>query len=233
MNNNRTMIDITELAAETARLKQEFERQQNGAMQAARDALTIYDRARAQQEFHFALKCNQLYETASSWFRDLTDRIPPTYVCDSWFLRTSIQKLTPGPDEEIAHVTGPQFGVVRVLSRLCPLRTEQKSPVYAKGTAQSCADTEIEILEHGNRLLAMAHCHPGAGPGATCPSGIDVNYLGRIQRAGAETIGIIVTRDGCVRFFTVHKPFRAIVTGSGVTQLEEHVYKITLHKTDR
>jgi hypothetical protein len=113
------------------------------------------------------------------------------------------------------------------------LHTDKKSPVYAKGTAKSCADAEIEILEHGNSLHAMAHSHPGRGPSATCPSGIDINYLGRIQSIGSEAIGVIITRDGFVRFFTVTKPFRVLVTGTGITQLEEYVYQVSLHSSNR
>jgi len=53
------------------------------------------------------------------------------------------------------------------------------------------------------------------------------NYLGRIQRAGADVIGIIVTRDKFVRFFTVEKPFQVWVQGNGVSQIEENVFRIT------
>jgi hypothetical protein len=60
-----------------------------------------------------------------------------------------------------------------------------------------------------------------------------VNYLGKIQRAGADVVGIIVTRDSFVRFFTVEKPFQVLVLGNGVTQVEEYVFQITLPKTDR
>ena len=72
----------------------------------------------------------------------------------------------------------------------------------------------------------MAHSHPGRGAAATHESSIDVNYLGGIQRGGTDVIGIIVTRDGFVRFFSVEKPFQVLVQGSGVTQIEEHVFQI-------
>ncbi|MGZ5527446.1 MAG: hypothetical protein ACXWJB_02130, partial [Limisphaerales bacterium] len=90
-----------------------------------------------------------------------------------------------------------------------------------------------EILDKGNRLHVMAHSHPGRGVGATHESSIDVNYLGKIQRAGADVVGIIVTRDGFVRFFTVTKPFQVWIQGSGVTQVDDYVYKIELPKKDR
>jgi hypothetical protein len=73
----------------------------------------------------------------------------------------------------------------------------------------------------------MAHSHPGSGAGATHPSSIDINYLGRIQRAGADVVGIIVTRDGYVRFFTVNRPFHALVQGNGIEQVDEYVYRLS------
>src|SRR5438093_8320819 len=131
------------------------------------------------------------------------ERIPVTYVCEGWFLQDLIRSLTGGPDEDIAYVTGVNLGKLRVLSRIRRVKLAQKSPVYALGEAGSCADALIEILEHGNQLHCMAHSHPGFGPSSTCPSSTDVRYLKRVQKAGAEAIGVIVTRDGCARFFSV------------------------------
>src|SRR5690242_2669216 len=139
--------------------------------------------------------------------RHLTiNAIPLTYVAESWFLQDLVRHLTPGPDEEMAYVTGPALGKLRILSRICGITPAQQSPVYALGKARSCADALIEMLDKGSPLHSMAHSHPGVGPQATFPSSIDVRYLGGIQRASAEAVGIIVTRDGCVRFFSVCKP---------------------------
>jgi hypothetical protein len=53
-------------------------------------------------------------------------------------------------------------------------------------------------------------------------------YLGSIQRAGSDAIGIIVTRDGCVRFWSVLRRFSVLVQGNGVKRMEEHVYQVAL-----
>ena len=155
------------------------------------------------------------------------ERIPVTYVCEGWFLQDLIHALTSGPDEDIAYVTGVDFGKLRMLSRICRVKLAEKSPVYALGEAGSCADVLIEILEHGNHLHCMAHSHPGCGPLSTCPSSTDLRYLKSVQKAGAEVIGVIVTRDGCARFFSVQQPFRVLVFGQGVTQLDQNVFHVS------
>lgn len=71
----------------------------------------------------------------------------PTYLADAWFLRDLVRHLTPGKDEEISYVTGLRVAQVRVLSRIRAVSLAQHSAVYARGTARSCSDALIEILE--------------------------------------------------------------------------------------
>lgn len=228
MNTRQTVIDEVRLIAELNRREKTIQQRHNDAIQAVVNAFRGFDRIEALRQFECCLKWNELDELVKQWAKSLSNTSLVTYVCDGWFLQDLIRDLTPGADEEITHVTGARVGSVRVLSRLCRLTVQNKTPVFAKATARSCADTEIEILEHGNMLHAMAHSHPGEGAVATHPSSIDVNYLGRIQRVGSDAIGIIITRDGWVRFYSVVKPFRVVVMGSGVTQVEEHVFHIAL-----
>lgn len=105
---------------------------------------------------------------------------------------------------------------------------EQQSLVYAKANAQSCSDVLIDLFERGYKLQIMAHSHPGRGPEATCPSSIDINYLGKIQEAGSDAVGLIVTRDGYVRFFSVYTEYEVSIKGKGVKYVEENVFKIPL-----
>ena len=228
MNPKYLMTDISSLIAELERRKLAIELQEDASIQNLLNALKDHDRSEAKRRFELCLRWNELLELVGQWNQSLTNSSLLTYAVEGWFLSDLIQHLTPGADEEIAHVTGARIGSLRILSRLCPLLAEKKSPVYAKGTGQSCADTEIEILEHGNRLHAMAHSHPGSGASATRPSSTDIDYLGRIQRRGSEAIGVIVTRDGWVRFFSVLKPFRVFVMGSEITQTEEYVLHVSL-----
>jgi len=227
MNDSQILGEVVRLIANVQQHCDTIEKQQSAIWKAMQEALKHWDRTTAQRLFELSLHWNELHEMAADWRDSLTEPGLNTYVVDTWFIQDLIRHLTPGRDEEITHVTGPRVGPARVLSRICQIRAETKSLVYARASAQSCADTEIEILEHGNLVHAMAHSHPGSGAGATHPSSIDTNYLGTIQRIGAEAIGIIVTRDGWVRFFTVTKPFRIFVMGDGFVQKEEYVFHVT------
>ncbi|MBX7255923.1 MAG: hypothetical protein K1Y02_06145 [Candidatus Hydrogenedentes bacterium] len=192
------------------------------------ESLSLWQRSRARSYFDLLEEWNQLHECTHDMARRFDEPAPLTIVVDSWFLHDLVVHLTPGADEQIAYVTGPRIGQVRVLSRICTLDTQRQSPIYALGDAQSCSDALIQILDNGCLLHCMAHCHPGKGERATHPSSIDDQYMNTIQSAGADAIGIIVTRDFFVRFFTSTKQFEVRVLGAGVKQINEAVYKIDL-----
>ena len=153
---------------------------------------------------------------------------PIMIVIDTWFLEDLIRRLTPGPDEEVVYLTGMDIDGVRTPYRICNVDLERQSVAYARGTARSCMNALMEINRRGFKLQIMAHSHPGRGAWATSPSSIDMKYLGTIQKAGAEVAGIIVTRDGHVRFFTVYKPFEIDIQGSGVEYVDEQVVRIPM-----
>jgi len=145
----------------------------------------------------------------------------------SWFLLDLIRYLTKGQDEEICYVTGPVLGDLHIPTRICGIeQLDAQSPVYARGNPRACSDALIELHEHGNKVLVMAHSHPGQGAGATGPSSTDYAYMRRIQETGAMAIGIIVTRSNHVRFFTSSQQFEVHITGNGVTHEGNHVYHI-------
>lgn len=191
-------------------------------------ALDRYDRVLAQGYYELAAASNERRQMMNEWSAALANRSGVIVVVDSAFLCSLVRHLTPGRDEEVCYVTGVQLGNVGVLSRIQGVQLAEHSAVYARSSAQSAVDALVNIAEAGNRLLAMAHSHPGHGAGATRQSSIDVGYLGGIQRAGSDAIGIIVTRDGWVRFWTVLRPFSVLVQGNGVNQLEEHVYQVAV-----
>lgn len=165
---------------------------------------------------------DQMINTFFSHIRET----PLTYVFNTWFLKDVIHHLTPRRPEEICYLTGDELGPIKITSRICPIISDEQSIAHARGNPRSCSDALIEILNHGLSLHVMAHSHPGGGAVATTPSPTDVEYLGRIQRNGADAIGLIVTRDQFVRFFSVEKLFQVLVLGYGATQVEEHVYRI-------
>jgi len=228
--NSKDITDLVKLAAELATRESLVKRREMELLQSTLGALKQWQRDRAGQLFEISLAWNQIHEFVNAWRTSLTTKGGLIYVVDSWFLQDLIRCLTPRQDEEIAYVTGINLGRVKFLSRICSVTLEQQSVVYARATARSCADTLADLLDHGMQLLAMGHSHPGGGAAATHESSIDVNYLGRIQKAGADVIGLIVTRDGFVRFFTVEKLFQVLVLGNGANQVEEYVFQIALPK---
>ncbi|MDD5599013.1 MAG: hypothetical protein PHV82_13780 [Victivallaceae bacterium] len=98
----------------------------------------------------------------------------------------------------------------------------------AKASAKSCSDVLIDLFEKGYKPQLVAHSHPGRGPEATSPSGIDINYLTKIQDAGSEALGLIVTRDGYIRFFSVRTEYAVSIKGKGVQHVAEDVFKVPL-----
>lgn len=154
----------------------------------------------------------------------------PMFIADSWFLRDCIKHHTPLEDEVGSYLTGQRLGNIFVLSRICPVAPSVQSPVRFIGTPQSSASKLIEILEHGNKLHATFHSHPGSGSWATGPSGIDIHYMTTLQQRGAKVLGLICTRDGYVRAYSPLMPFLFIVQGNGVESVEgeDYVYKIQI-----
>jgi len=226
-----TISQIAEVAVHLNMHEASLQYREREAIHGMLAALKEREINKAVQLFQISMEWSQLLEFIHNC-KLAFGAFPLTYIVDTWFLQDLIRHLTPNQDEEITYVTGVSFGQVRILSRICEVALEKQSAVYARATAKSCTNALATILDKGNRLQAMAHSHPGRGSEATHESSIDVKYLGRIQRAGADVIGVIVTRDGCVRFFTVEKPFRVWVQGNGVTQIDENVFQITLSEKD-
>jgi hypothetical protein len=160
--------------------------------------------------------------------KDPIELFPQIFIVETFFLRELITALTPRADEEMTFLTGPKIGPIRIVCRLAaPVSTKSKSPVFVSASARSVASVLIPIIEQGAELHICAHSHPGSGAGATTPSGTDIDCLGKLQKNGSPAIGCIVTRDGCVRFFSVHNKFHVIVLGTGVKQISENVFHIT------
>jgi len=220
------LINATKLAACLQSQMDEAQVQESQTLQNITQAFGRFEAQRAESEFKLASAWNALRKSIVSVHNAVTAEDSVTLTTDTWFLRDLLRYLTPDADEVPAYVTGPHIAGVSVLSRICGFELADQSPVYARGTPKACADALIEIHEHGNILHAVAHSHPGAGAAATHQSSTDVNYLTKIQDAGSNAIGMIFTRDGHLRFFTVHKRFSVSIVGQGVAQIEEHLFKL-------
>ena len=156
------------------------------------------------------------------------DSFPQTFVIESFVARELISVLTRGANEEMHFLTGPKLGPIRIVSRWAsPVSLERQSPVFVRASAKSVAAVLIPIIEQGAELHICAHSHPGQGAGATTPSGTDIECLGKLQKAGSQAIGCIVTRDGCVRFFSVSTKFHVMILGTGTKEISDNVFHIT------
>jgi hypothetical protein len=154
------------------------------------------------------------------------ERTPLTFVVTSWTLQEVYQRVVHDINEDITLLTGERVGNLRMLSRICPVRARNRSIAHASVSAQDLIAAAVPIIEHGLWIHAYAHSHPGCGPEATWPSGIDCRDLGDAQRRGSQAVGMIFSRDACCRFFSPRLPIRVLVLGSGVTQLSEYVFHL-------
>jgi hypothetical protein len=224
--NIQSLIHSAREQVRRAAWQREIRRQTGKAIRETLFAARNCDRELSQAWLEILLTWNQLQKrsTEATEIHNTSNKL--TYVVDSWFLSDLIKHLTPTPDEHISYITGVTIGELRVLSRICSLSLQKQSVVYALAAAQSCTSVLAEIHERGYKCHVMAHSHPGKGLAATRESGIDTKYLRRVQHAGADIIGAIVVRDGFVRFFTVEKPFEIVIQGAGVTEVDDHVFRI-------
>ena len=133
--------------------------------------------------------------------------------------------LNDGPNEMIHYVTGIQTEDTRVLSEIVQFEIASRSPVHVTGDIASAANSLIMLEEHGYKLHAWFHTHPGKGPNAVYPSSIDIKHQTALEKAGYAVIGGIFTRDGYVRFFSCDYEFELQMHGTQITQIEPMTFK--------
>jgi proteasome lid subunit RPN8/RPN11 len=150
------------------------------------------------------------------------------YLASASFLAEAFRTVTPTPDEHLVYATGPEDGKrLFALTRLVTFELAERGIAHAAPdpASQIAALTELDRSEE--RLLATFHSHPGKGPGATTPSSVDLSTQAGLEKMGYPTIGAIFCRDGFVRFFSVNRRFRVVVSGAGIEQLEAHLFHLT------
>jgi len=152
---------------------------------------------------------------------------------EAFFARELIELLTVDANEQMSFLTGPKIGPIRIISRWAQRPSlSRQSPVFVRTSAKSVAAVLIPIIQQGAELHVIAHSHPGRGALATTPSLTDIECLGKLQKAGSQAIGCIVTRDAYVRFFSISTNFHVMVLGTGVTEVTKNVFQITHQNSD-
>jgi hypothetical protein len=159
-----------------------------------------------------------------------TETAVPSYLISSWFLADCLNFLTSNPHghERLHLVTGIKLSPKeRTLDRLVQVALSGQSAVHASADQHDLNTTLIELDEHwGHSLHGLFHSHPGKGAFATQPSSKDFATHRRYETGGYPLIGAIFVKDGFVRFFSEDKPFSITIYGKGVSQHDEHVFKI-------
>lgn len=151
----------------------------------------------------------------------------PTYLVGSLFLYDAYKALMCGENEQMHYVTGVRWGNILTLERLVPFHLEKATPVFAKGDALSSHAALVHLDRFGYCLHALFHRHPGQGKEASRPSYIDLETQERLERGKYPVIGAIFTRDGWVRFFSVHNPFQVITYGERLERDEGNLLRLT------
>jgi hypothetical protein len=153
--------------------------------------------------------------------------VRPKYLVSSRFLTQCFRELTVDAAEQFFFVTGPEVAGMRVLAQRVEFPHDKRSVVGVTGNIAATHDLLIRLEQHGHRLLAHFHSHPGLGPDSTKPSGTDRHFQQRLEQAGYPTLAAIFSRDGYIRFFRLSDTFSVHIHGMGVEDLGQQTYRLT------
>jgi hypothetical protein len=151
-----------------------------------------------------------------------------TYLISASFLKSAHQTLTKTRDEDLVYVTGPDDGErLCALTRIVRFDLAQQSAAYAVPESTSQLRALLQLDENEERLLATLHTHTTCVPERTKPSTVDLSTQRGLEKNGYPAIGCIFSRNGYVRFYSVDRLFRVVVSGAGVKQIDDFLFRIT------
>jgi len=226
---NVAMVD--EAAASNERIAVEFlERALDGAAaEFGERAIGTADDGAVTQSYGRVMELRQVRQAVRTLARGVVpDAAEPLYLVGSSFLMGAYNALTETSDEHLVYATGPEDGKrAFAISQLVTFELAEKSAVSAAPDPTSQLEALTELDRRGERLLAVLHSHPGRGAGATTPSSVDRSTQEGLEKMGYPTIGVIFSRDGFVRFFSVNRKFRVAVSGTGIEPAGDHIYRLS------
>jgi hypothetical protein len=152
---------------------------------------------------------------------------PRRYAVSSLFLHESFKKLTADQNEQFFFITGAEVGDVLVLDQCAEFAHQRRSPMGVVAHMPSTHNLLIRLEQFGHKFLAHFHSHPGNGPEATHPSGIDENFQKRLESAGHVALMAIFSRDGFMRFVRLDQNFEIEIYGEGVKNHAPGIYRLT------
>jgi len=150
-----------------------------------------------------------------------------TYVVSARLLTESFHYLNKDKhNESLVDVSGIKLENIIFAERLEAIEHDSQNPGYAKSNLNSTFRTLMKIDKFGGLLAGVFHIHPGIGPEANLPSGIDFHDQNRREQVGMKAIGGIFSRDGYVRFFSKNLKFSIKIIGKGVIQHGRYLYQL-------
>jgi hypothetical protein len=149
------------------------------------------------------------------------------YAVSSLFLHECFKKLTADADEQFFFITGSEVDGVLVLDQMAEFAHEIRTRLGVTGDTRATHGLLIKLEHFGHRLLAHFHSHPGIGAGMTRPSGTDMNFQGRLERAGHLAVMAIFSQDGYVRFLRLDGNVDIEIHGKGVERHATGIYRLT------
>lgn len=148
------------------------------------------------------------------------------YAVSSLFLHDCHKKLTVDPDEQFFFITGAEVDGVLVLDQCAEFAHQRRTRMGVVADMPSMHNLLIKLEQFGHKFLAHFHSHPGNGPEATHPSGIDQNFQRRLEQGGHLALMAIFSRDGYIRFIRMDRKFDLEIYGEGVQIYAPGVYRL-------
>lgn len=154
------------------------------------------------------------------------------FTISTRFLRRCYAYVMQQREETLAYISGVNTGETTVLHELVPFELEEQEITYVKGDIVSSTAALIDLSDTGHCLRATVHNHPGGGKLATTPSHIDYQHHKRLEDGRYRALGIIMTRDGYVRFYTDKMPFSVTIVGIDGEWVAENLYQLHMDSFD-
>ena len=151
---------------------------------------------------------------------------PLHYTVSSLFLHECYKKLTADQDEQFFFITGSEVECVHVLDQWAEFAHQRRSRLGVVADIPATHNLLIKLEQFGHKFLAHFHSHPGRGPDATHPSGIDENFQRRLEKGGHLVLMAIFSRDGYVRFMRLDRNFELKIYGEGVENYAPGIYRL-------
>jgi hypothetical protein len=187
-------------------------------------------------------KINQKYNNKKQSHKLEQNKTPIKFCVDSIFLAAAARYLIRPTAkswrldlvERFHYVTGVQIDERTFsMNHIIPVNYAKQSAVYLSVENSSNIDQLARLDSWGVSLVAHFHSHPGNGPEAIFPSGIDRRFQERLECGGHIAVGGIFSQDGYVRFFAGDDlRFQIVVFGNHIKEISKNVFKIAMARED-